>query len=470
MNAFRTQRMFSLTRWLFVVLLLSPLATLPVWSVPPIEVDGYAHIRVVLATAKVVVCQTWVSGGESGSHFAVDARSGGRLWPLPAGTPPKTDLLDTNESYYATLHGVVERRRLSDGKALWQTVLAERVPEHWERPVGARLGLARTKPDYSKHGQAVGINEPALPNRYDARVVCANESLVVLTRSAWLELGCIVVPYFSDWVALDTGTGRLLAGGRGSPIGLCGSTSYALDEQGVYFVTPKQSGPLVLPRLAASPVELDWANPRNWHIHTQDANLGIWPAKRSKSPAFGAVLVRHGDVPLKFLDAPLPDGMSAYWVSGRDCILRSTANTNGSTWFEFLDADARPLGAGAFGIPVARDEQTPRFVSWLKNGAAILASDVAYYAAYPLSGKIIKLSVPIPPFSYSQELEMSLQSQANAVVIASGNTILTKMEKETHETAFTVQVIPLDGKTPRSEFRLPVKIRRIPGQSLPLFY
>ena len=290
---------------------------------------------------------------------------------------------------------------------------------------------------------------------------------LVVQRHAYLLVGCLARDFYTDWLALDAATGKVVAGGCGNPIAVCGQTVYVLDEEGIYYVTPLKSGALALPQTAAGPIELDLWNRGNQFHTTTEVSHCVWPVKSSKPSEFVALLV--GEKPGAFLmmQCPLNAGDSLGWCGGRQSVLRFGRRSEGQIWVERFDPTARLQGNGAVYLPARAEPAQAQFSKRLQNGAAVFATDTEFFAVYPEASKVVAVPIPRPLLTNGSHMTVDVYPEANALLAVEGAIAYPTMEKAAVNHEFAIRMISLEDGTVKFQHRIPVVISRFPGQLFP---
>jgi hypothetical protein len=122
----KTKHLATRMRWLAALVgIFLWLTAESLHALKPIEFEGLAQIRIWSATQEGIVCQAWATGSLFGEFFALDPRSGKKLWPLPAGEQTAPSSTVASNCFHRISNGIVERCGISDGKVHWTSVLAE---------------------------------------------------------------------------------------------------------------------------------------------------------------------------------------------------------------------------------------------------------------------------------------------------------------------------------------------------------
>src|SRR5262245_43768758 len=85
------------------------------------SIDGFASLKVVLASPSILVCATTTSGSAQGDLFALDTRSGALRWRTTLnGVVGGGTLIDSN-TFCLVAKDSLEMRSLTSGKVVWST-------------------------------------------------------------------------------------------------------------------------------------------------------------------------------------------------------------------------------------------------------------------------------------------------------------------------------------------------------------
>ncbi len=179
--------------------------------------DGYASLRVLCATDRLVLCQTDTSGDIG--LFALDAKTGKLLWRKQGlddfypdrlfEGPVEIAVYEDNKAIGITERDELICRSLSNGDLLWRTNLTDIKP-----PEAARS---------EKYDPVIHVPDPnhIWPIIMHAGPFVTGDNIIVF-RTLGLDGLTNDFPLYQDWMSFSTATGKLLKQGAGRFLGQVG--------------------------------------------------------------------------------------------------------------------------------------------------------------------------------------------------------------------------------------------------------